>query len=42
MIDKSQLENLKERLDSIERLLENIIYRDAERNELQILLDKTP
>jgi len=29
MIDESQLENLKERLESIERLLENFIYRDA-------------
>jgi tetrahydromethanopterin S-methyltransferase subunit G len=37
MIDKSQLENLKERLDSIDRLLENFIYRDAELNVLQIL-----
>jgi len=29
MIDESQLENLKERLESIERLLENFISRDA-------------
>ena len=29
MIDESQLDNLKERLESIERLLESFIYRDA-------------